>query len=372
LRRLLAFGLCALVALVVLVGVLSCGSGGGDASPWAFGAFAGYVWRGPVGSVAASWRVPRVLGGPAPSLAATWIGAQGPAPAGPFIQVGTSQMLRGHRGAGPSPGSYVAFWSDSERRFHPLALFPVDAGDEMSASLALRHGRWLVTIGDASTHRDRRFSTSDDTEGVFDEAEWTEEDPSLRSTGHAGPYPRQGAVRMRRLAVNGAEPGYATVYSTWMSLGSEQLAPGPLVGDAFTLRKASVSASGARYLHAALAEDAATRSFFALLARSGTRSFVGELAAESRRFVAALARNLRTLEAGWWPPPVRPLLDALLARVHALLRRSRAGAATPASGLATWIAGWKREAGAVARLGHLVRRALDVPELTPPTAAAGR
>jgi hypothetical protein len=372
LRRLLAFGLCALVALAVLIGVLSRGSGGGDASPWAFGAFAGYVWRGPVRSVAASWRVPRVVGGPVPSLAATWIGAQGPAPAGPFIQVGTGQMLRGHRGAGSSSGSYVAFWSDSERRFHPLTLFPVNAGDEMSASLALRHGRWLVTISDASTHRDRRFSTSDDTEGAFNEAEWTEEDPSLRSTGHAGPYPRQGAVSMRRLAVNGAEPSYATVYSTWMSLVSEQLAPDPLVGDAFTLRKASVSASGARYLHAALAEDAATRSFFALLARSGTRSFAGELAAESRRFVAALARNLRALEARPWPPPARPLLDALIARVHALLRSSRAGAAIPSSGTAAWIAGWKSEAEAVARSGHRVRRALDVPELTPPTAAAGR
>jgi hypothetical protein len=374
LRRPLAFGVCALAALAALVGVLAAGSGGGGAprSGWSFGAFAGYVWRGPVRSVSASWRVPRVLGGPAPSLAATWVGAQGPAPAGAFIQVGTSQMRVARPGEASPAGSYVAFWSDSERHFHAQALFAVDAGDRVSASVALEHGRWRVTIGDANTHRRRRLLIDEDTDGVFDEAEWTEESPTLESTGRAGPYPEQGTVSIGRLAVNGAAPAYATVASTWMSLGSSELAPGPLAGDAFSLRKASVSAAGARYLHAALAEDAATLPFVALLARLGTSAFAGELGAQSSRFAAVLARNLRVLEAGPWPAAAQPLLRALIARVRALLRSSRAAAMIVPSQLAAWVTRWRREADAVSRAGHLVRRALDVPELTPPAAEAGR
>jgi hypothetical protein len=85
-------GLVAALALLLTV-VLTAIPGaatGAQRSPSSFGKFAGYVWRGHVESVRASWSVPGIRVG-STGRAGTWIGAQAPGSPGAFIQIGTNE-----------------------------------------------------------------------------------------------------------------------------------------------------------------------------------------------------------------------------------------------------------------------------------------
>ncbi|MGZ4178908.1 MAG: hypothetical protein ACXVUX_22070, partial [Solirubrobacteraceae bacterium] len=55
-------GLIAAVLAVGLGGAACGGAGGSSRAATSFGHMAGYVWTGPVTSVAASWTVPRMSG----------------------------------------------------------------------------------------------------------------------------------------------------------------------------------------------------------------------------------------------------------------------------------------------------------------------
>jgi Peptidase A4 family len=193
--------------------------------------FAGYLWRGAVSSVGGSWTVPRILSGSPAGRAATWIGAEGEDVAGSFIQIGVEEIRRGGRDL------YIAVWSD--RRLHELLhpLFVVNGGDDVSARLAWAPGRWQLSIHDLTARHGVSFSTRDEANGLFIQAEWIQEDPPESVGGKGGPYPHLTAVAFRSLQVNAARPGSVGLKSFSMSATGSHFGPGPVRGDGFIVRR---------------------------------------------------------------------------------------------------------------------------------------
>jgi len=360
-------GTFVLVAIAVALAALVAPGSGGTSATWQFGPFAGYVWRGSVASVRASWTVPSVIGGSSPSsVAGTWIGAT--AANGSFIQIGTNErgaplIETGKR----DRGRYEAFWSDPKWGFHPLFIFRVNPGDDVSASLSLKHKRWMLAVVDATSGAVAHFSTGDETHASFNEAEWMQEDVKDGATGKPFPYPSLTTVGFRRLTVNSEIPTYAKLYSTWMSVNGSSLAPTPPQRDSFTLRRGSVSVAGAQYLRIATPEDAATEMFVAKAARWTPKTPYSQVELASSMFVAALRRNTQAFSSDRWPTPVRPLVRSLTADSRVLLEASRPPAILSSAELATWRSRWAHDAEALGNVAHIVKRGLDLPEIRPVT-----
>jgi hypothetical protein len=200
-----------------------------------FGPFAGYAWLGEVRSVAASWTVPQVLPNSHDGVAATWIGAQAAgARSAPFIQVGTNE------GSEPVDDTrrsfYYAFFSDTRLSFHASFLFVVRAGDVVAAQLRMAGGLWHLTIVDRTNGDAAAFTTPDESDATFDQAEWLQEDVSSSiKPARLFPYPVLSPARFHELRVDSFVPSYARVLSSWMSENHADLAPGPLIDDGFTL-----------------------------------------------------------------------------------------------------------------------------------------
>jgi hypothetical protein len=351
------------VALAALVGA---GSGGASAT-WQFGPFAGYAWRGSVVSVRASWTVPGVIGGSSPSsVAGTWIGAA--ASNRSFIQIGTNERGAPLIEAGkPDRGRYEAFWSDPKWGFHPLFIFRVNPGDDVSASLSLSHKRWMLAIVDATSGAAAHFSTGDETHASFSEAQWMQEDVKDGATGKPFPYPGLTTVGFRRLTVNSGIPTYAKLYSAWMSVNGSSLAPTPLQDDSFTLGRGTVSAAGARYLHIATPEDVATETFVAEFARWTAKTPYSQVESASSRFVAALRRNTQAFASDRWPTELRGLVRSLIADSRVLLEVSRPPAIVSPAELVTWRSRWARDAQALGSVAHMIKSGLNLPEIRPVT-----
>jgi hypothetical protein len=226
-----------LAIVVGLIVVLAAALGGRAHSS----AFAGYVWGGRVSSVQGSWTVPRILRGSPPGVAATWIGAQGPGGgSAPFIQLGSDEQLlassiTGSHLAGPRAPAYFAFWSDTARHFHPLFLFPVSPGDELSASMTLGPRGWALSIKDETSGASASLTTTYALGARYNEVEWTQEDVTDGRTSKPFPYPRLSTVVFTHLTVNSHAPGAGAVYSQPMSEPGVSLTPSTLSDDAFAL-----------------------------------------------------------------------------------------------------------------------------------------
>ena len=109
-----------------------------------FGQFAGYGWGGNVHAVGGTFTVPRIAPDSQLSEASTWIGAQGQGPSSSFVQTGAIES-RGWSSREEKPVDlYTAFWSDTASRYRPEPLFPVSAGDTLSATLTLSGGHWTI------------------------------------------------------------------------------------------------------------------------------------------------------------------------------------------------------------------------------------
>jgi hypothetical protein len=233
------------VAAILLATVIAVDSQRGGTFRRPAGTFAGYLWRGPVASVGASWIVPRILPESQPGRAATWVGAQNQELAFGFIQLGVEEIRFPTRGGRRGADLYRAVWSD--RRLHELLhpLFNVSAGDEVSAHLARAHGRWLLALVDRTVGRAARFSTTQEADRPFNQAEWIQEDPPERAGGSAGPYPQLTAVAFRRLEVNAAAPTHTGLRSLSMSADGVHFGPSPVQGDGFMVGAVTLSRPGA-------------------------------------------------------------------------------------------------------------------------------
>jgi hypothetical protein len=357
-------GLVALVTLAIALTVIPDAALGAQRSPWSFGKFVGYVWRGHVESVRASWAVPGVRLGSV-GRAGTWIGAQAPGAPEPFIQIGTNEESFHPFPLGSSVTLYYAFWSDTTNHFHPHFLFRVARGDDVSASLALVSGRWRLAIVDKTSGATARFSTDEEARASFNLAEWLQEDVTDAATGKPFPYPRLTDLRFRRLAVNSAMPAYADMYSQWMSASGTNWAPSPLRRDSFALHRATVSSIGAKYLQIAAGEDMDTRVFVHQMAGWTATMPVSQIAAACSTFAAALRKSLYALARTRWPPRAWLHIHSLIRSTRVLLALLQSPPSASPADLRAWTSTWARDSTALGRAAHLIRRAMKIPEITP-------
>jgi Peptidase A4 family len=264
-----------------------------------FGKFAGYDRFGRLHEIAASWTVPRIVGGR--GAASTWIGAQAPGDPGPFIQIGTNEQ----RDTLPEKREYHAFWSDKTQQFHGIELFGVHPGDRISASLKQVHAQWKLAIVDANSGDRSIFEAPEEAKYSFNDAEWLQEDITDDRTGRPFPYPQLSPVGFRNLRVNSRPPGYAHVVSSWMSADKEDFAPTPLHGGGFTIHTATVSATGREYLRLAKGEDEATGRLDAQAFRWTAKTPRATVIRDVETFSRGLRANAQALAQVRWPAPVR-------------------------------------------------------------------
>jgi hypothetical protein len=236
-RRIIAALAAALVSAGVIVLLAATPSKRQPSPTISHSAFAGYSWSGQVTSVEGSWTVPRILAGSPHGYAATWIGAQAPGARGPFIQIGTNEEERVRHGPGAGTGStpsYWAFWSDTDHHFFGQFLFNVFPGDAISARLVLAGARWLLTLTDVTHRHSTTFTTVDEADASFDDADWLQEHVMSSRDGYG--YPRLSTVAFENLAVNLEPPSAAALSPDSMTLsGPQLLTPGPFDDDAFVV-----------------------------------------------------------------------------------------------------------------------------------------
>lgn len=359
-------GLLAAVLGVVLFGA-GCGqsaAGRSSASELnsSFGRLAGYVWAGPVRSVAASWTVPGIVAGSPDGHASTWIAAQAPGSPnrGPFIQVGVTEDRIGPTSLGQHPSLYQAFWSATQVGFNPVNLFAVRPGDRISASLKLVAARWHVSIVDSSNGMRDAFVTRDDSRGAFNLAEWLQEDPD-QASGARGAYPELAASQFSGLTVDAAPPRYADLDSQWMSVNGRDLAPTALTHDRFTIQKTTLTAAGARYLSAVAGSDQLEESFGQDALQPGSPHQA--LGSKAAALVRSLAQYAKTLTQSHWPSTAQTSVHNLAAKTAALSNVVQAAERPGWTDSKPWETRYTSAALAVSLQAHFVRRLLHVPEI---------
>lgn len=349
--------LVAALALLVLSGVLGAGN-----SSWSFGPFAGYVWRGHVTSLSASWTVPE---GSSCGVASTWIGATALGNPSFFIQTGTNEQRCVPQTSSELSEPYFAFWTDFAHNVEPQPLFTVNAGDDLKASLAFTRGRCTLTIADTTTGAHARFSISVPSDAAINQAGWTQEDVTDSTRHHLYPYPHLTTVGFRDLEINSQPPTYPDLYSSWMSVGSTNLAPTPLYHDSFIVREAKVSKYGAQYLHIAKLEDTATEAFIPELARWTADTPRSQIDSARSRYATALRDNISAFTSVRWQAQAQGLVDALIGKTRVLFNHTQSPVPTSSAGIAIWRSVWTRDADAIGNAAHPLKRELDLPEFRP-------
>jgi hypothetical protein len=331
------------------------------------GHFAGYVWDGGrVGSVSATFTVPRILpGSPPGSFGATWIGAQAPGVDGPFIQIGVNEVhllapvtLLGRR---IERNVYYAFWSDTRLHFHARLLAVVHPGDQIAVSLHHVHDGWKLALVDATRRAATRFFTRDEAHGAFNWAEWLQEDPTVR--GKPLPYPRLAGVHFAELRGDYMSPTGLRLLSQWMTVSRGDLGPSPLSGDAFTERHRRLGRASASFWRLALPEDAAAAAFDADMLHWSATTPRAAITAESAAFAAALRANIRGFERTRWPPALLPFVRAIVERLRALVPVVESAPRSAPIDLGAWLRGYRRRAGAVSAAGRQITARTHGPAL---------
>ena len=364
-RRNIALAAVVLTALAAVLALVLSASLGAGRSSWSFGPFAGYVWRGHVISVGASWTVPSVTEGSRCAEAATWIGASARANSSSFVQIGTNERRCYVSYENQVSDTYSASWSDVAHDEQTQPLFPVNAGDDLKASLAFARGRSTLTIADTTSGAHARFSISTPGDAAINEAEWIQEDVTDSTLNRLYPYPHLTTVGFHDLEINSQAPADPDLYSSWMSVGSTNLAPTPLYHDSFTKREAKVSKYGAQYLHIAKPEDAATDAFIAQLVRWTADTPRPQIDSARSRYAIALRKNISAFTSTRWPAQTQNLVNSLTGKIRLLLDHTQSPIPASSAGIAIWRSIWKRDAKAVGSVSHPLTRELNLPQLRP-------
>jgi hypothetical protein len=257
---------------------------------------------------------------------------------------------------------YGAFWTDTKRGYHPQVLFHVHAGDMVATALTLYSGRWRVAITDTTSGRQATFATSEEADGAFNLAEWLQEDPS-ETSGKATPYPRLSSVRLTGVAANGAAPRYGDMYAQWMSVGTTNLAPTPVHGDAFTIASGVITAAGRRYLEVVRPQNIAARRIDTAEAGWTARTPPNTISSVTARAAGSERAYAKALARAPWPAAAREPIARLLREVRIEAGIFAAAASHPPVDLTAWRRQFARLTPTLLRLAHAVRRALHLPEL---------
>jgi hypothetical protein len=330
------------------------------------GPFAGYVWTGDVNSAHADWTVPRVLPRSPSGEAATWIGAEAPGPSrgAPFVQVGVNE---GNTDAGSRP-FYYAFYSTTKLHFHPVHLFDVSPGDQVSATLLRRGANWQIEFIDRTLGRQRQLSAAEGAGQQFNEAQYTQEDVTDARTSRPFPYPSLSPVRFTRVAANGVAPRPGQLTSSWLTEADGYLAPGPLRGDAFTFAHAQMTAAAFSYLRSIAAQDDATATATPRLLQWAQGVSAPRAAGAARHFLSVLRATVGTLGHQRWPPGARAQVAALRSHTRALISLLSRIPHVTTVGRTAWAMRYERLAETVGADGRAARRALRLPSPTVPAA----
>ena len=261
---------------------------------------------------------------------------------------------------------YFAFWSATDKSFHPVRLFAVHPGDQILAELVHAGGRWAVTIRDRTSGAHAGLVTGDEARSSFTEAKWVQEDITNAQTSTPFPYPdRMSTVRFAHIAVDSRPPAQNGVQSMWMSENRRNLAPSPLSHDSFSLRDAQLAPAGLTYLQIAAPEDAATQAFTLQMAHWTTHTARPVIMAQSARFATALRGNMRALGHARWPGQDEPLVRELHGDMQRLLAQATSVAHIPAARLKAWEATFARDTIPMGTTATQLRQALGIPQITP-------
>ena len=322
-RRATAFvGALALTAMLIA----GCGSGSQIVTPSIsgqslFGAFAGYGWNGDVRQVSAVTVVPRIASSSPDGIAATWIGAEGVVNqsfSAPFVQVGINEW-RMPAGSFESQDSYFAFWSSKAAGFHPRRMFGVKPGDAVRLSLTLRSGRWTIYALDETSGKRARLSVAADSPAPYDQAIWTQEDPTNSTTSRQVSYPTLSGVRFSQMQVDGLTPSARALQLTWMSEGLNTLGPTSARAGSFDVTQVHPSAEGLHYERMVVTEDLAATAFDSGFETWSSKTSARRIKAGSLRFARALEQQMTGLRRYHWSANVR----ALIARMTEITRKTR-------------------------------------------------
>jgi hypothetical protein len=319
--------------------------------------------------VSARWIVPPIGEASSVGFAATWIGAEGSGSyPRPLIQVGTNEV-RDPSETSVDNTHYYAFWSDRRAHFRGISLFPVTPLTEVVARLRFSHGRWTVQIRDTDSGRESRFTIKQEPRATTS-AEWEQEDVERLGTGVRFPYPRLEGTEFRDVAVNGRSPAQDALLSSWMSIGTTLLRPGPLVGGAFAVLHGAVSAEGERYLRLAEKINVHYERIDRESSRWGLATPRHLIDAARRQLLRALTLNISELDREPWPGNVAPLIRALVRAT----RTARAKLETePMPGAPGYVRTRREsvsEREAIGRLAVRIRSRLGIPQLAPTHAVA--
>jgi hypothetical protein len=315
---------CLALSLILLLAVqVTGGTGQGNGSPIQsppaaeapITGFGGYNWDGIVTSISARWNVPTILQSSAPGYASTWIGAQTPVNNQGFIQLGTLEQdgpeQSGSAAASPHSPQYFAFWSDTQRGFHPVSLGTVVPGSLVSASMVKSPSGWRLTLSDNLRRLATGLLVRDSPSHPYNQAEWLQEDPVMTaSVGRDLPYPALSPVAFIDLVVNGHHPRLS--FDDAQALSSSNgvfVVPSRFTDDSFTMGPAVGAAK--QYLRDALSLDNANIPFEATL-RSWNKDSAATKRTAVQAFVAAISANRSALAGQVWPRSAQPLIDQVV------------------------------------------------------------
>jgi hypothetical protein len=351
-----------IVLLSLTVKLVSPSRGGTVANGFSdapFGPFAGYAWVGKVQSVGASFTVPRIATGSPLSEAGTWIGMQGAGPPARFVQIGAVEGRFWSRQEEKTVDVYTTFWSDTARHFKPQLLFPVSAGDALSASLTVANRQWTLAITDERSARKMRFSIGAATEVPFDQAEWSQEDPGVPND-HAR-YPHLAAPLFQHLTINSREPTPA-LYSQWMSVNHSTVAPTMVRDDSFTLHPAPpVSAAAAQYMRLFAPAMANAQTFEKERSNWTPKTPYAHIVRATLHLIEEARGGSRALLDARWSRQISGLVRSSSNAIVALLERARPPTLLTPASFAAWNSKLTEASERSARAASKLRIALGLP-----------
>jgi peptidase A4-like protein len=330
------------------------------------GPFAGYTWNGDVNSAHADWTVPRLLPSSAQGEAATWIGAEAPGSrrSAPFVQVGVNEGDTDGAGA----AFYYAFYSTTKLHFHPVHLFDVSPGDQISATLRQRGARWQIEFTDPTAGRGRRLSVAEGAGRRFNEAQYTQEDVTDARTGRPFPYPSLSPVRFTGVTADGVTPRPDRLTASWLTEADGYLAPAPLHGGGFTLAHVQMTSADLRFLRAIAIQNGATVTAITRLLNWAQGGPARPAVVAARRFARVLRATVATLGHARWPARAHAAVSALRSDARALIALLSTIRMATIEGRTAWAERFNRLTAALGADGQAARRALGLPSHPVPPA----
>jgi Peptidase A4 family len=276
--------------------------------------FAGYFKiRDPVTEVSGEITVPSISSVPEDSqfgTASTWIGAQNPA--GLFVQIGVTETGFGAtKATGTRPPLFEAFWSDTERDFHPINIARAESGDLISLEMTLQASGWILRVRDLTSGWVHEVVTDYAAGQNFNFGSWIQEDPT--SAAHPLinlPYPDMSQTMFSHAELDGAIPEMDEGEAQDMDVpGGPILVPTPDIGDSF--RVVAATGFGRQYLSDLALYDYAEDQFGYVLEHGGT-SDKSQIVSAASQLVRALDGQEADFEGQTWPADVSSAVQTLL------------------------------------------------------------